>query len=220
MGSSYKEAFIPLPTEDHSQAPNYRPDDPGSHRTFSSGLSIDSGAVSDVGFLNHTDQHILFLGICCDHRKAVIAVNAITIGMQIVGMIVLAVVASYVTKNLDDIEADINDDSTRKGLDEFAKGGGIEATETAIDAYATVSIGLHACGIYGALTFKQWGIITAGCAYAFSLFMGVLSFDIGNILISGLFLYPHYFMLKLMKEGVMSDYNYHKIASCCGDRQM
>jgi len=52
------------------------------------------------------------------------------------------------------------------------------------------------------------------------LFVGIVTFDIGNIIVSALFLYPHYFMHKLMKAGIMTDYNYHKIASCCGDRQM
>lgn len=216
---SNKEAFIPVPTEEDSQVPSYRPDGPGS-QNFAGSLSVETGLSGDLGFPNSGDQHLLFCGVCCDHRRAVLAVNAITIGLQILSMIIVSIAASFVTKNLDDIEADLNDDEFRKDMDGFVKEGGMQMVEAIVDVFAIVSIGLHGCGIYGALQFKQWGIITAGCAYAVNLLLALFTMDIGNVVISGLFLYPHYFMLKLMKEGVMTDYNYHKIASCCGNRQM
>eukprot|EP00536_Pseudo-nitzschia_multiseries_P018667 jgi/Psemu1/316142/fgenesh1_kg.2864_\ len=210
-----KEAFLPVPTEEDSQVPSYRPDGPGSQ----SFLSIEDGVSGDVGF-NTSNHHLLFCGVCCDHRRAVLVVNAITIGFQILSMIVVAIVATFVTNNLNEIEQDMNDDEMRKDLDGFVKEGGLQVVESIVDAFAVISIGLHSCGIYGALQFKQWGIITAACSYSVSLLLGLFTLDIANLLMSGLFLYPHIFMLKLMKEGVMTDYNYHKIATCCGNRQM
>jgi len=40
------------------------------------------------------------------------------------------------------------------------------------------------------------------------------------LLVSGFMLYPHLIMYKEMKEGIMTELNYHKIAHCCGERNM
>ena len=53
-----------------------------------------------------------------------------------------------------------------------------------------------------------------------SLLFGVLALDFGAVVMGGLFLYPHIIMYKEMKEGIMTEYNYHKIAHCCGNRNM
>ena len=215
-----KEAFLPVPTEEDSAIPTYRPDGPGS-QSFAGSLSVEEGGGGgDLGYSNSRERHFLFCGVCCDHRRAVLVVNGITIGLQILNMIIVTILASYVEKNLTDIEADISDDQIRDKLDKFVKEGGMQIAESVVDGFGIVSIGLHGCGIYGALHFKQWGIITAGCTYAMFLVMGILSTNFAGVIMNSLFLYPHYYMLKLMKEGVMTDYNYHKIATCCGNRQM
>lgn len=218
-----KEAFIPLATGEDPETgvPTYNPNGPGSSSYgVVAAESMSIGQAGDDGaFPNNSSHHLLFCNCCCDHRRAVLVVNGITIGFNIIGMIFVAIMASYVGKNLDDIEADLEDDE-RKEVDAFVKEGGVAMLEFLIEAFGIVSIGLHCCGIYGALNFKQWGIITAGVTYAVALLLGVISLDFSTIIMSGLFLYPHIFMYKLMKEGIMTDYNYHKIASCCGSRQM
>lgn len=216
-----KEAFIPLATGEDPETgvPTFNPNGPGSS-SYAGSLSMGQAGDDGDTFPNSTSHHLLFCNCCCDHRRAVLAMNVITIVFKILGMIFVAVGASFVGKNLDEIEADLEDDEVRKELDGFVKEGGLAIVEILVEVFAVVSIGLHCCGIYGALNFKQWGIITAGSTYAISLLLGVITLDFGNIILSGLFLYPHIFMVKLMKEGVMTDYNYHKIASCCGNREM
>mmetsp|Transcript_13864 Transcript_13864/g.28122 ORF Transcript_13864/g.28122 Transcript_13864/m.28122 type:complete len:218 (-) Transcript_13864:255-908(-) len=214
-----KDAFLPVPTEEDSAIPTYRPDGPGS-QSFAGSLSVEDGGGNDLGLSNTRNRDFLFCGVCCDYRRAVLVVNGITIGLLLMDMILVAIMTSYVEKNLPGIEHDISDDMVRYQLDGFVKEGGMQFTEAFVDGFGIVSIGLHGCGIYGALQFKQWGIITAGCTYAVFLILGIFSTNFPAVVMNSLFLYPHYYMLKLMKEGIMTDYNYHKIASCCGNRRM
>ena len=69
------EAFIPLPTGEDPETgvPMYSPSGPGS-----------SGIPGDRS--NH-----LFCGHCCDCRRAVLIVNGVTITLNLLSMIVVAI---------------------------------------------------------------------------------------------------------------------------------
>jgi len=183
------------------------------------GLYVSSGD-GDGNDLNNRGGSHLFCNCCCDCRRAVLIVNGVAICIKIFDIIIVGIAGGYLTKNLDSIEADIEDDEFRKEVDEVMKEGGALLLETVLDFMLLLGIGFAACGIYGALKFKKWGIITAGSAYALGLVIGVLSLDFGTLLVSGFMLYPHLIMYKEMKEGIMTELNYHKIAHCCGERNM
>ena len=227
-----KEAFLPVPTEEDIErsaasiptVPSYGPSGVVSSMTGSSTfvehLNVEANAVRDDDFPSTVGQHMMCCNCCCDFRRAVLIVNGISIGIKLLAMMGFAIVASYVEKNIDDIEADMDDDEAVKTLDSFVKGGFLGMFEGIVEFLELISIGLYACGIYGALKFKEWGIITAAGAYAFQLLIGIIMVDFGNIIVTSLILYPHWYMLKLMRAGIMTEYNYHKFASCCGDRRM
>lgn len=228
-----KEAFLPVPTEEPvavsvPTVPMYNTESRGAStnvstngNTFASSLSVENGGSGDGEFFpNSANHHVLCFNYCCDFRRAVIIVNAISIILKLLVMMGVAIFASYIGKNLDVIEDSMDDDENRDQLDEIAKSGGIAMIEATVEVIETISIALHLCGIYGALQFKRWGVITAGVTYALQFAVGVVSMDFGNMIVSALFLYPHVFMFKLMRDGVMTEYNYHNIASCCGDRRM
>lgn len=230
-----KEAFLPVPTEEpvavsvptvpmYSTEPrsaNVSTNVSTNGNTFASSLSVENGGSGDGEFFpNSANHHVLCFNYCCDFRRAVIIVNAISIVLKLLLMMGVAIFASYLGKNLDTVEASIDDDETREQLDQMAKSGGVAIIEAVVEVIEAISIALHLCGIYGALQFKRWGVITAGVTYAVQLSLGVVSLDFGNVVVSSLFLYPHVCMFKLMKDGVMTEYNYHNIASCCGDRRM
>jgi hypothetical protein len=206
------EVFLPVATEEDPRIPTY---------TFDGSLSVDDQFPSNTndGSINQ-HQNVLFCKVCCDFRRAVLVVNSISIVLKLLIMIGLSLHITYIGNNLDELESDIQDDDERKEVDAFVKSGAMVVVEAVLDVLETVSIGLHACGIYGALNFKQWGVVTAGIAYTLQLFLGVFTLDIYNIALSAFFLYPHVYMYKLMKAGIMTESNYHKIASCCGDRKM
>ena len=242
-----KEPFLPVPTEEDPQMPHmsiptaanynvnppsvgnfsgsstiptattynpsYRSDNPQPMSFESSGENFSPGVMTG-------NQHTLCFNACCDFRRAVLIVNGITIGIKVLEMVGFAVIVHYVNDNIDDIENDINDDTVRKQVDEFVKSGQVAGLEWFFEIIETISIGLHLCGIYGALTYKQWGVIVAGSLYALQVVVSLFQLDILGLIIGGLMLYPHVYMVKLMKEGIMTPQNYHRIASCCGDRQM
>lgn len=242
-----KEPFLPVPTEEDAQmthisvptAANYNMNPP-SAGTFSGSGSISqqttynssyrSGNPQPMSFESSGEnfspevmtgnQHTVCFNVCCDFRRAVIIVNGITIGIKILTMAGLAIVIHYVNDNIDDIEKDIDDDAIRKQVDEFVKSGGLTGYEWIFETIDTVSIGLHLCGIYGALMYKQWGVIVAGSLYALQVMVATFQGHFLVLLIGGMMLYPHIYMIKLMQEGIMTPHNYHRVATCCGDKQM
>lgn len=224
-----REAFLPVPTEEDVERnavpqykiPTYSPTGAASASTGNvvEHMNVEASVVDDA-FPNTVSQHMLCCNCCCDFRRAVLIVNGIGILLKLLEMLGIALIATYVSKNVDSIENDMDDDDAVKTLDSIVKGGLLGMFELIIEVLETITIGLYACGIYGALKFKEWGIITAACAYSFQLFIGIISMDFGNIIVTALFLYPHYFMLKLMRAGIMTEFNYHKFASCCGDRAL
>jgi hypothetical protein len=216
-----KEFFLPVATEEDpeqqrgsgSMIPTYYPG------TFAGSLSVDDQFPNNNDG-SATHQNVLFSNICCDFRRAVLVVNSISIVLKLIIMVGLGLHITYIGNNLKTLESDIQDDHECEQVDVFVKSCVMVVLEAVLEVLETISIGLHACGIYGALDFKQWGIATAGIAYTFQLFVGLISGDIYNIALSAFFLYPHVYMYKLMKAGIMTESNYHKIASCCGDRRM
>jgi len=227
------EAFLPVPTEEPvavsvPTVPMYNTESRSGStnvstngNTFASSLSVENGGSGDGEFFpDSANHHVLCFNYCCDFRRAVIIVNAISIVLKLLVMMGVAIFASTIGKNLYNVEASIDDDEIREQLDEIVKSGMVPIIEAAVEVIETISIVLHLCGIYGALQFKRWGVITAGVTYAVQLSVGVLSLDFGNVVLSALYLYPHVSMFKLMRDGVMTEYNYPNIASCCGDRRM
>jgi len=245
MASS--EPFLPVPTEDpetgseqghkFSSVPTYSPTGSGqaatSTPTTASATASATGApvsfsiaatpgdervFSDNGGGGRNPRHS-FCGVCCDMRRAVLAVNAATIAFRLATVFLVALLVDLVPGNLGEIEAEITDDEVREEFDEFVGEGGLRVVEGLVDLFATVSIAFHACGIYGALAFREWGILTAGFTYAVACVASLLVGDSWAFFWAALCLYPHAAMYRLMREGVMTDYNYHRIAHCCGERR-
>lgn len=214
MASS--EAFIPVATEEPQEyaVPMYTPDGPGdvggsSQFGVASGNAVSSPPAPGSGRVH------LYFNYCCDCRRAVLAVNAISITWNLIMLIVFNVYLNYMGSHPDQIESNMSEEEAQK-FDQFAKGGQLQFVEALIDAFTFVAIFMHACGIFGALKFKKWGIAVAGSAYAVSFTLNLLSFNVPNMILAGALGYPHYFLIKEINEGIMTDYNYHNVASCCG----
>jgi len=238
-----KQSFIPLATaedsyfadeppppppppkssnpQSHVQVPTYSPTGPGSTASY---FSVETGVPYDGGDavnLRQGRSNHLFCGFCCDSRRAVLSVSAILIAIKLFSMIAVAVAAKFVEENADTIEQQLaDDDATIKSIDGFLKGGGLEVLEAVLEIFGFVSIGLHLCGVYGAIKFKRWGVIVGAVPLGLGCVIGLFSLDFFTLIIDGLFLYPHIVFLKEMNEGIMTDYNYHRVASCCGDRTL
>lgn len=185
-----------------------------------------SGATNgDFRFVDETniavvDQpHLYFCGCCCDFRRAVLTFNAISITLRVFLIVVLFLFGLAVNEdNLDQVEAGIDDDQFKQGLDAIVKSGMFPLFEAVADILWTVGIVFSGIGIYGVLKFKRWAVITSMYFYVFGLVLCAFVLDVLDVIIYGLGVYAHYYMAKLMKEGIMTDENYHKIAGCCGKK--
>ena len=175
--SSLSEKFLPLATGEDPETglPTYYPNNSttstaasynNSYSVVSSsttGLNI-SGSEEEPHSSSSSTSH-LFCNCCCDCRRACLVLNAISIVLKIIMICIIGIGGKYISNNIQQIETDIDDDAYRKQVDQFVEEGGIQIVETVVDFFSMISIGLHICGLYGALHFKQWGIIVAGSTY-------------------------------------------------------
>eukprot|EP00980_Cylindrotheca_fusiformis_P009208 scaffold2003_cov139-Cylindrotheca_fusiformis.AAC.24 len=196
-----KEPFLPLATDDADDVavPMYSPDGPGASNTFDPSSSTSGGVGHQGG--NH-----LYCMVCCDCRRAVLAVNIVSIVLYLLQLIAIDVGLHYMMKQAQ-AEAEVN-------VNEEA----LEMEEVLVNGVILVLIGLHSCGIYGALKFKKWAVATAGTAYIFSFLGGLIALSPVNMIFAGALGYPHYFFIKEINSGIMTDYNYHNVAWCCGGK--
>jgi len=211
-----KEPFLLVPTTEDEAEQQFLAR-PNERSTLAGSLSVEIGGVggddeNDIDSLATAEhEHLVCCGCCCDFRRAVLVINGMSIVLKILEMLGMVIFASFVSHHLDEVEAEMDDDEVAKMSDAFVKSGMLTVFEVVIEIYEAIAIGLYACGIYGALNFKRWGIITAMVTH---LFQGVIMMSFVNILITLLCLYPHLYMLHLMKAGIMTEQNYHRIEYC------
>lgn len=165
---------------------------------------------------NQQQQNLYFFGCCCDFRRAVLALNTMWIVLRLSLMIGILVMASVAANNLDEFEDAIEDDQVKAQVETAVESGLLPVLEAVFEFFVSIGIVFGAIGIYGALKFKRWAIVTPLWFYGFCLFVSILSLDLLDASLYGICVYAHVRMLSLMKEGIMTDENYHKIASCCG----
>jgi hypothetical protein len=209
------EAFIPVSTkeEDSYTVPVYSPD--GPEQDESGNFGVASGSAVPHPTLPGARQNHLYFNYCCDCRRAVLVINIISVVINIVNIVLVNVGMNYMFQHPEDMESQMSAEDAAK-FDAIVKSGKIQMIEALMDAFIVIAIGLHVCGIYGALKFKKWGIVTGGSAYIVNGVFGLLRFDIPKMILAGVMGYPHYFLVKEINEGIMTDYNYHNVAACCG----
>ncbi|KAL3934147.1 MAG: hypothetical protein SGBAC_010069 [Bacillariaceae sp.] len=205
-----KEAFLPLATEESAdlEVPMYSPEVPPTEFGMS---SAHADATPVAG-----EQH-LYCNYCCDTRRAVLVVNIVSIVINLVVLLVVNVGFNFIINNPDEVEKDMTEEE-KANLEEALHSGYLEMVEAMTDAFLVLAMGMHACGIYGALKFKKWAVATAGSAYAISFILHLMGGSFFNVILAGALGYPHYFFMKEMNQGIMSDYNYHNVAHCCGGK--
>lgn len=169
---------------------------------------------------NSDNFHLVCCNCCCDFRRAVVAVNGLVVGFRILGLLFLVALGSDLfAAALQQAEASTQDDEVREQMEAFGTEENIAIMETVAVLYEVVTIGLFACGIYGALKFKRWGIIAAGCTYSVELAFALFSLNIPGAIALSFVVYPHWQMNKLMNAGIMTPDNYNNIDNCCGNRK-
>lgn len=150
----------------------------------------------------------LCCGGCCDMRRAVIIVNIINTVLLTLGL--FGVVAARITSNNVDT-SQLDDDSLQDAMEQFKAlplGGFL--------AIQTVKIVLCLAGIVGAVKYNQAAVGLAMVGYVFDAVMGAIRFDLVGLVCAGLFAYPHGFLIKEVRDGIMTKENYpNEEHSCC-----
>ena len=166
-------------------------------------IEVDSGAPKDCEPTKHQSHH--FLGFLCDMRRAVIAVNIISIFLALIEIGLLAAAfAMY-----DQVLAD-------EGLEDWIGHDVTKAILGFLLGSAMLSIMLFSMGIHGALKFRSCPVIAALVYHAGSAFLHAIALNFFSVLISGLFIYPHVIFVLEMRNGVMTPETYknHKHGCC------
>jgi len=131
--------------------------------------------------------------ILASDRRAVIIVDIIMIAMSILNFIGFA----FAFQTIQD--ADI-DDAVKEDL-----------TPLSLGWMVVWQTGLVIClgfGIMGALRYNKTFVIIALIAYISTLVLDFLTSSRFDMLVDGLFLYPHVMLWQELKNGIMTPHNY------------
>lgn len=146
-------------------------------------------------------------GGCCDVRRAVIVVNLVNIG--ILGMTALSLLAQ---KNVANNAETVDDDEVQEVMDLYAS-----MKLGPIVAVMAVQIVISAVGVAGAFLFNYLMVGVTAIAYCLGIVSSLVALSPGSLLYNGFFLYPHIFLIKEIRSGVMTKENYpaEKQSCCC-----
>jgi hypothetical protein len=195
-------------------------------------LSIDDG-FNDDEKLVPTGHHMFFCGCCCDFRKATMIIDGILIALQSI-MLGVMIFGAYIISSGTDIydnlqsqlEKELDDDAmiksysdlnaANKNLIESSSDQLTAASLGAAIAMLAVPIVFSAIGLYGALKFKNWALITNAVAISIKVLLQLINVRISGIfllyaLFQALCLYPHVMMIHLVRNGIMTPKNYRNI---------
>eukprot|EP00980_Cylindrotheca_fusiformis_P016546 scaffold4961_cov80-Cylindrotheca_fusiformis.AAC.2 len=155
-------------------------------------------------------ENHLFFGCCCDVRRAVLIVNIITICSNLLLTFFVFIGAQLVEGNpsayTDQMQADVSDEDLKTEM-------------TVLEIVTVVVVGvsciLHAFGVSGALKYNSTHVKVAAVSYGIALVLNLFNFNLVSIAVGAIFLYPHIVLIKEIKSGVMTPYNYENIQACC-----
>jgi hypothetical protein len=166
------------------------------------GIAVDATAMMGTG----KKQGHACCGGCCDVRRAVIIVNIIEItfaslGIVTMGGLIMATSASY------------DDDEVQEAMTAF---NGANLSMGVAIALAAIRIIANSLGVYGAVTYNIWMVGVSLSVYCVDFVMGVFALNVISLVMVALFAYPHFFFIKEVRSGIMSEATYvNEKQSCC-----
>ena len=143
-------------------------------------------------------------GCCCDTRRAVAVVNAISMCFAALAILSIALLSS------DAYAAQFDDDQVVAAVNKI-DGAAVGMTIS----FAAVGMLCNASGIFGARWFNKWAVMIAGSWYLVELLRSLAYFDIGGAIMAGFFVYPHVIFWQEMRKGIMTPATYQQEEQCC-----
>jgi len=185
-------------------------------------LQIDDGFDDERLTPNTEGKHVLFFGCCCDMRKATMVINGISLVATSLALLFTMMGGGAIAQGMTDISDQLDDDYATSNLNTGEVGVG--AVVGIVLAVEIVSIVFAGIGFYGALRFKMWALVTTAVVLSIRFLYNLITtaslgrywfVNLPSILLSAMWLYPHIFMIHLMKKGIMTPSNYKNVESCC-----
>eukprot|EP00566_Odontella_aurita_P023650 CAMPEP_0113558864 /NCGR_PEP_ID=MMETSP0015_2-20120614/18585_1 /TAXON_ID=2838 /ORGANISM="Odontella" /LENGTH=205 /DNA_ID=CAMNT_0000460451 /DNA_START=76 /DNA_END=694 /DNA_ORIENTATION=+ /assembly_acc=CAM_ASM_000160 len=133
----------------------------------------------------------LCCGGCCDVRRASMIVNAVN-----TGIVLLSIFTTLAARN---VAADMDDDRAQ------------DLAEAPIGAWMAVmciEIVLSGVAAYGARSYNQWLVGVGAVMYSVHCVMSLIILNIGAVMYSAFFAYPHFFLISEIRKGIMTPENY------------
>lgn len=131
---------------------------------------------------------IVYSGCCCDTRTAVIVVNIISLGFACLGLVSLA-------PRFD-----------QPALERFGL----------LIAALVIGIICNALAIYGAFAFKKTFVMVGLVWFCVEAILSLALFlDFIGALVALVFAYPHLFLFREMRQGIITPANYPNERACC-----
>ncbi|KAL7570181.1 hypothetical protein ACA910_020017 [Epithemia clementina (nom. ined.)] len=145
-------------------------------------------------------------GCCCDMRRAVIVVNIVNLcstGLELLGLITAAIGGTD----------DWNDDAVPAEFRTVSK-------TTLGLAFLIVIILATACSAVGLIGARKYDKSMVGVGagwYCVSAALSLISLNVSGLVYNVCFAYPHFYLMKEIKEGIMTEENYpvEKYSCCC-----
>ena len=160
-------------------------------------------AVTATGTPGQKEGH-LYMGCCCDTRRATIIVNIVNLVLAVITALIYGLASGIAVNELDD-DAIKNDIANKSG-----------AIAGIIALFFVIALTFSGLGIYGAMKYNKCMVISAAVWYGLSALVSLSGGDVLGCVISGLFCYPHVMFVQEMQKGIMTEQNYpNEMHSCC-----
>lgn len=165
---------------------------------------VEASAASMEEGLTPERQTSLFLGVCCDMRRATIIVNIADISLSLLSLMGFIIMGSSAFASV------IEDDAVQEQL-AYAR----QFVWLSI-LFFSLSILTSLCGIMGALRFNGALVLISALWHCLSTITSFLVGDYLPMLLPILFAYPHFVLYKEIRQGTMTAESYAKERhSCC-----
>jgi hypothetical protein len=145
-------------------------------------------------------------GGCCDVRRAVIIVNIIS------SAVLLITIWSTVAGKIMSQTMVLDDDKAQQGIDSVA----VTPIWPIIALLAVITV-VHILGVVGAIFYQTWMVAISALGYFVPMIVGLIQLNPFYVIFNTLFFYPHYFLIKEVRQEIMTKENYHneKMSCCC-----
>ena len=172
------------------------------------GIMKDTEAVAVQGdeYVQHDapkrKAHVC-CGCCCDTRKAVFAVNIVSLCLYGLGLTSVIGLAAAKNQGYDD-------DAVNQALNS------VDGAQIGLSlGFMVVGMICNAVAIYGARNFQHYCVLVGGLWFVFEAVRSLVYLDAAGAIMSAFFTYPHAVFYSEIKKGIMSRENYPNERHCC-----